>query len=86
MTTIHVEIERLILDGWPLDQRQARVVQSAIEAELSRQMSSSGSAEQFGTGSALAHAATEPVSWNTASGSATLGNQVGQAVSRSIQR
>jgi hypothetical protein len=86
VTTIHIQIDRLILDGWPLDQRQARLVQSAIETELSQQMSSSNMVGQFDTGSALARATTEPVKWNTANGAATLGTQVGQAISRSIQQ
>ena len=84
-TTIHIEIERLVLDGWPLDQRQARLVQAAIETDLSRQMSVPGMAEQFDSSSALNHAATQPVNWNNASGPAALGTQVGQAVTRSIQ-
>ena len=83
-TSIHIEIERLILHGLPLDQRQARLVQSAIESELSLQMSSPGIAERFGTGGAVARAAAEPVNWSPASGPSALGTQLGQTISRSI--
>lgn len=84
MTKIHIEIERLILDGLPLDAAQSRIVQTAIENELSRQFSAP-EAKPIGTSSNIDHAETAPVSWKSANGPVSLGNQIGNAVSRSIQ-
>lgn len=54
MKTINVHIERLILDGLPLDQRQGGPVGAAVERELSRLLADSGSASLLGPPSASA--------------------------------
>jgi hypothetical protein len=85
MNSIELHIERLVLDGLPLDSRQARQVQGAIEAHLTQLLSAGGSpsAPQMGSG-AVPRLSGGTVTWNAAGGPGALGQQVGAAVFRSI--
>jgi hypothetical protein len=50
---IHLHIERLILDGLPLDAHQAGQVQQAVEAELTRLFATAGPAPGLQSGWAM---------------------------------
>jgi len=51
---IRLHIERLVLDGLPLERRQAPQVQAALERELSRLLSAEGRGRDWRTDGAVA--------------------------------
>ena len=58
-SNIHLNIDRLILDGLPIDRAQAPAVQAAVEAELSRLLTERGVSAEFQTGGAVPQPARE---------------------------
>jgi hypothetical protein len=50
---INLHIERLILDGLPMERHQTPHVQAAVEAELSRLLSENGLAADLQVGGAI---------------------------------
>ena len=52
--SINLHIERLVLDGLPFEQRQGPHLQVAVEKELARLLTNSGSIALFNTGGTLA--------------------------------
>ena len=50
---IQVHIERLILDGLPLEKRQGPLVQVAVERELTRLLTANGLAQEWQAGGAV---------------------------------
>ena len=78
MTQVHVEIDRLVLTGWPLGPREAGQVQAAVEAELGRLLSGDGARAL--PGGAADRMTAGPVAWPAAGGAAGLGSEVAQAV------
>jgi hypothetical protein len=51
---INLHIERLVLDGLPLEQRQGPQLQAAVERELTRLLSGTSSTGAFVSSSSLA--------------------------------
>ncbi|MFL5801929.1 MAG: hypothetical protein ACJ8CR_09330 [Roseiflexaceae bacterium] len=79
MTNIHVHIERLILDGLPIERSQGPHVQAAIEAELARLLTERGLAEQFHAGGALPSIRADAIQL-AGSEPQQLGSQIAQSV------
>lgn len=84
MSDLHIHIERLIIEGVALDARELRLMQAAVESELARQLTSE-EASTLRSNNSSDHRAAEPIQWNPVKGPVSLGQQVGMAVSRSIQ-
>jgi hypothetical protein len=83
MPDIHLHIERLILDGLPLERSQGPHVQAAVEAELTRLLTASGLGEQFQSGGAVP-SVRAPEMQVTNNGSTQIGQQIAQSVYSSI--
>jgi hypothetical protein len=78
-SNIHLHIERLILDGLPLDRSQGPHVQAAVEAELARLLTVNGLGEQFQSGGAVP-SVRAPEMQITNNGSTQIGQRIAQSV------
>lgn len=86
MTRITVNIERLVIDGIRLDQRQSGLVQAAIDSRLTDLVTNSGLAGSFNTSGAVPQLMGGSVAWDQASGVSNLGELVGDAIFRTINK
>jgi hypothetical protein len=77
---IVLHIERLILDGLPLERRDAPTVQAAIETELTRLLASGGLSPSLMSGGALPAAQGGAIQLTNESTPTQLGTQIAQAV------
>jgi hypothetical protein len=59
--TIHVHIERIVLDGLPIDAAQTRRFRSALESELARLLRGSGLSAEWNGGGAVPAVETQTV-------------------------
>jgi hypothetical protein len=84
MTTIELHIERMVLHGLGLNQRQARQVQTAIETELSHLLTTDARWPARETGGAVPTLHGGTIGWQAVNGPATLGQQAAGAVYRSL--
>ena len=79
--SINVHIERLILDGLPLERHQAPLVQSAVEAELAQLLAAEGLASGFRSGGHATPRVEAPgIQLASDSNAAHIGQQIARAV------
>jgi hypothetical protein len=84
--TVHLHIERLVLDGLPLEAADGPAVQAAVEAELTRLLSEEGVGPGLQRGGALASLRGTDVELPSAPDPGTVGREIGGAVHRSLRR
>ena len=77
---IHLHIERLILDGLPLESSHAPHVQLAVEAELSRLLAEQGLAAHLRAGGAVPGIRATGIQITEGSQPAAIGTQIAQSV------
>jgi hypothetical protein len=77
---IHLHIERLVLDGLPIDRGQGPHVQAAVEAELTRLLTENGLDATWGTGGAVPSVNATGVQLSPGSSPAQIGRQIAQSV------
>ena len=77
---IHLYIERLILDGLPIERAQGPHVQAAVEAELSRLLTEHGLGATSGAGSAVPSVSASAIQIASGSSPAEMGIQIAQSV------
>jgi hypothetical protein len=77
---IHIHIERLVLDGLPVERRQRGVVQSALEAELARLLAGGGLSESLSAGVALPVLRAGHIQLAVPHDPAQIGGQIASAV------
>ena len=77
---IHLHIERLILDGLPLEHGQGPLVQAAVEAELSRLLTENGLAPGLQTGGAVPGVQARGIQLSPGHSPARLGRQIAGSV------
>lgn len=78
--SINLHIERLILDGLPLDHRHAPQLQAAVERELTQLLNDSGPTALFDTGGTLASVRGGAIQVTEGAKPAGLGKQIASAV------
>jgi hypothetical protein len=83
--TIRLHIERLVLDGLPLEAAHATAVQAAVEAELTRLLAESGLAPGVQQGGALAYARGADLRLSPTPAPDVLGQQIGTAIHQSLR-
>lgn len=83
---INLHIERLILDGLPLERSQGPHVQAAVEAELAHLLTTNGLGEQFQSGGAMPSVPAAGIQLENGSSSIGIGQQIAQSVYGSIGR
>ena len=84
--SVRVHIERLVLDGLPLEAADGPAVHAAVEAELTRLLAQEGVGPGFQSGGALASLRGADFQLSSASDSGALGREIGGAVHRSLRR
>ena len=77
---INLHIERLVLDGLPIESSQARRVQAAVEAELGRLLVDNGLASHLQSGGAMPGLNANDIQFTQSSSPAQLGKQIGQSI------
>jgi hypothetical protein len=77
---IKVHIERLILDGLPIEARQGALVKQAVEAELTRLLEENGLSERLQAGGAMPSLGASSIQVNAEKNPAQIGQQIGQSV------
>lgn len=77
---INVHIERLVLEGLPLNRAQGPLVQRAVEAELARLFSGSGVAPDLRSAGTIPRAVGSPVQYASEASPRQLGTQIAQSV------
>jgi hypothetical protein len=77
---IHLYIDRLILDGLPIDRADAPQLQTAIEVELRRLLSNNGLATELQAGGALPSVRTNGIQLETGNHPAGIGTQIAESI------
>jgi len=77
---IHVHIERLVLDGLPIDRHSAPLIEEAIQAELSRLFTDSGASQVLLAGGAITSLRTAPIHFSEKPQPESIGSKVANAV------
>jgi len=81
---INLHIERLVLEGIPLDPGQRPLLQTAVEAELTRLLTSGGLSDALQSGGALYNVRATGIQLANNGSPARLGEQIAGAVYRGI--
>ncbi|HKP11811.1 MAG TPA: hypothetical protein VJZ91_06855 [Blastocatellia bacterium] len=81
---INLHIERLVLEGLPVEARHAALVREAIEAELTRLLAENGLSSGLQTGGVFPRLHADAVHLDKGNLSPQIGRQIGQAVYGSI--
>jgi hypothetical protein len=77
---INVHIERLVLEGLPLNRTQGPLVQRAVEAELARLFAGSDVGNDLRSAGTVPHAVGSPVQYANEASPRQLGTQIAQSV------
>ncbi len=78
--TINLHIERLVLDGLPIEQRQGPQLQATIEQELVRLLADGGTLARLGARGAVASINGGAIQIAPGADTAGLGKQIAAAV------
>ncbi|GAB4205449.1 MAG: hypothetical protein OHK0022_31550 [Roseiflexaceae bacterium] len=76
--TLH--IERLVLEGLPLDPAQRPLLQAAVEAELARLLAEDGTPDMLAAGLHVHSLRAAPIQIDGAGGPAAMGAQIARSV------
>lgn len=82
---IHVHIERLVLDGLPVDRHSAPMIQEAVQAEVKRLFADSGASQSLLSGGSVPSLRTAPVHFASQSQPEAVGHKVANAVHGGLQ-
>ncbi len=77
---IQLHIERLVLDGLPIESGQAPHIQAAVEAELTRLLIENGLASHLQTGGAMPRLNVNAIRLTPGGSPAHIGQQIAQSV------
>ncbi len=77
---IHLHIERLVLDGLPIEHGQGPHVKAAVEAELTRLLTENGLAAELQSGGALPRLNANAIQLPPGGSPAQIGQQIAQSV------
>lgn len=81
---INLHIERLVLDGIPLSPGERPLLQAAVEAELTRLLTSGSLSDVLQSGGALYNVRTAGIQLVSNKNAARLGDQIAGAVYEGI--
>lgn len=77
---IQLHIERLVLDGLPIDRAQAPAIQAAVEAELSRLLTIQGLSAELQAGGAVPALSANAIQLSSNTSARQLGAQIAQSI------
>jgi len=82
--SVHLHIERLILDGLPVTTARGALVQAAVESEIPRLLGADGLSASLRLGGALPSVAGGSIQLSSNPGPVDLGKQIATAVSGAL--
>jgi hypothetical protein len=77
---INLHIDRLVLDGLPVDHHQGPLVKAAVEAELGRLLTANGLANSLVNGGATPSVPAPGIQMSSDGNPARLGRKIGRAI------
>jgi hypothetical protein len=77
---INLHIERLVLNGLPVEARHGALIREAIEAELARLLTENGLSWRLQTGGVFPRLQANVIELSAATPLPQIGQQIGQAV------
>jgi hypothetical protein len=83
---INVRIERLILDGLPIERRDGAAVQAAVEAELTQLFNSGALSPALLSSSMVPALSAAAIELHDTVNPSGLGQQIAQAVHKSLDK
>ena len=83
---INLHIERLILDGLPLEARDGAILRAAVEVELARLLTENNVAANWQTGGAVPNVRSNAIELTTQSSPAQIGRQIAGSIYRGIDK
>ena len=83
---INIQIDRLVLDGLPVERHQRLLLKAALESELSRLLGANGLAESLMSGGAIDSLPVQTFQMGRGSSPVKLGQQIGHALNGGIGR
>lgn len=82
--SIHLHIERLVLDGLPISTAERLLLQTAMETELSQLLRANGLSDELRAGAALAQVHVGDVQVGKGSSPKKLGSDIARAVHQGL--
>ncbi|QDT90453.1 hypothetical protein [Gimesia algae] len=83
---IHVTIERLILDGLPVNQDSAPLIKETVQAELSRLFTENSTSQNLTSGGAVSSLRTAPIHLDAHSSPDAVGKKIATAMHGDLSR
>lgn len=77
---INLHIDRLVLDGLPIEHHHGPLIKTAVELELGRLLAASGLENSLTGGGAIPSAQAAGIQMSSDSNPARLGQQIGRAI------
>ena len=77
---INLHIDRLVLDGLPIEHRHGPLVQASVEAELSRLLATGGLAHGLMLGGAMPSVPAGNIQFSSNTNPGELGQQIARAL------
>ena len=81
---INLHIERLILDGLPLEAKDSATIRATVEVELARLLTENNVAANWQTGGAVPNVRSNAIELTTQSSPAQIGRQIAGSIYGSI--
>jgi hypothetical protein len=78
--SIHVHIERVVLEGLPIRSEDGLAVRDALQTELARRLTEGGLAHEFAAGGAIPSLRAGPLRVEPRLGAAALGRRIAHSV------
>ena len=82
---INIDIEKLVVEGMSISPSQGRMLQAAVEAEMSRLLSAEGLPDNWQGGGAVSRVPSGTIQLTSESNTTQMGQQIAQAVYRGMQ-
>lgn len=82
---INVHIERIVLDGLPVDRHSAPMIQEAVQAEMTRLFADNGASQSLLSGGVVPSLRTAPIQITPQSNPNALGHRIANAVHGGFQ-
>jgi hypothetical protein len=81
---IVVHVERLVLEGLPLERRDGEVVRAAVTRELTRLLGTGVPPQALATGGSLPSVSAPPIQLGAAAAPARVGREIARSVHRGL--
>ena len=82
--SIHLHIERLILEGLPVDAHQGRYLRAALETELTRLLATGGLSHGLAEGGAIAEVRAGTMQMNPGATPTVVGADIAKALHKGL--